>query len=267
MGNNKRIIKKEEYLVRLSQGIPIGDCWVDLGNGELAYALHEVVVTGVEYTKYKDKTFIEYDVCALISDNTRTNIKQSNVNVDEVNYAMNQQIEKNHIRIEDNQIVMDENEDNQVKSKEKVPSSEYTLRDNNINYKELLSEFLHGTGPERSLFLDGHPMVESLKTSWILTLARIRFLSTNSRSKYFDNVPFGLAGAAFSGTNMVGQFIGGARVTIVDLGRGVYYQVDDTKDRNSLYYHSTNVNPIRRKGEIILESTTYQRYIWIEKKY
>jgi hypothetical protein len=50
MKDGKRIIKKEEYFARLSQGVPIGNCWVDMGNGELAYALHEVVVTSPRLT-------------------------------------------------------------------------------------------------------------------------------------------------------------------------------------------------------------------------
>jgi hypothetical protein len=33
---------------------------VDMGNGQLAYALQEVVVTGVPFNKYGDKFFIPY---------------------------------------------------------------------------------------------------------------------------------------------------------------------------------------------------------------
>jgi hypothetical protein len=35
----EQVIPLAEYLARLEQGIFIGDCWVDMGKGEFAYAL------------------------------------------------------------------------------------------------------------------------------------------------------------------------------------------------------------------------------------
>jgi hypothetical protein len=89
MKEGKRIIKKEEYFARLGQGVPIGDCWVDMGNGELAYALREVVVTSVPINKYNDRTFIMYNVCACVmsADNTRVDT-QGDMKIEEVENAL-----------------------------------------------------------------------------------------------------------------------------------------------------------------------------------
>jgi hypothetical protein len=76
MNDKRRIIKKEEYFVRLEQGVPVGDCWVDMGNGELAYALQEVVVVGVPFNKYGDKFFEMRTVCICVADNTRIDTRQ-----------------------------------------------------------------------------------------------------------------------------------------------------------------------------------------------
>jgi hypothetical protein len=83
MKEGKRIIKKEEYFARLGQGVPIGDCWVDMGTGELAYALREVVVTSVPINKYNDRTFIMHNVCACVmsADNTRVDTRQRDARI------------------------------------------------------------------------------------------------------------------------------------------------------------------------------------------
>jgi hypothetical protein len=61
----EQVISQEEYFARLEQGVPVGDCRIDMGNGELAYALYEVVVVGVPFNKYADKFFemLEVNVC------------------------------------------------------------------------------------------------------------------------------------------------------------------------------------------------------------
>jgi hypothetical protein len=46
----ERVISEAEYLARLEQGVPVGDCWVDMGNGQFAYALQEVVVVARNLT-------------------------------------------------------------------------------------------------------------------------------------------------------------------------------------------------------------------------
>jgi hypothetical protein len=98
MGDGKRIIKKEEYFARLEQGVPVGNCWVDMGNGELAYALYEVVVTGVPISKYGDRTFLLYDVCAIaVADNTRVDTRQRDMKIREAENAMEMERNKKEL--------------------------------------------------------------------------------------------------------------------------------------------------------------------------
>jgi hypothetical protein len=65
----ERVISEAEYLARLEQGVPVGNCWVDMGNGQLAYALQEVVVVGVPFNKYGDKFFDIHTLYFCVTDN------------------------------------------------------------------------------------------------------------------------------------------------------------------------------------------------------
>jgi hypothetical protein len=267
MSDKRRIIKKEEYFIRLDQGIPVGDCWVDMGNGELAYALHEVAAIAVPYNKYNDREFVFKSISVCIADNTRVdNIQKKQFEKAIEQRYINQKIQSKP-SINDDIFNTTELEDEKINQQERAPSSEYSIRSDTVGYKDLLSEFMEGTGPERSLFLEGHHMVEILKTSWILTIARTKYILENKNKLDYFDVPFGVVGAAVStaNLNMVEQFIGGARVTIISFSTGVYYQVDDTKNKSSLYLHMDVPNPDRSDGYIIPQSTTYQRYIWFEK--
>ena len=76
MSEPRRVISKGEYDARINQGIPVGNCWVDMGNGERSYALHEVVVVGVSTNQYKDRTFMPVDFYVCLADNTRVNVKK-----------------------------------------------------------------------------------------------------------------------------------------------------------------------------------------------
>lgn len=69
-----RIIPKGEYFARIEQGIPIGECWVDMGNDVLAYAFHKTIMIDVTVGKYKDHSFELVDVCSLYCSN-QENIK------------------------------------------------------------------------------------------------------------------------------------------------------------------------------------------------
>lgn len=46
-----------------------------MGNGEFAYALHEVVVTSSPVNKYNDRTFLSQDYCVHVRDNTYVDTK------------------------------------------------------------------------------------------------------------------------------------------------------------------------------------------------
>ena len=149
---------------------------------------------------------------------------------------------------------------------ERAPTSEYTLRDDDVDWNTLWEEFKTGTGPERSLFRNDHPMVQDLKKSWIATLGMAKFLSQGGDIPliYWD-APFGAVGAGLS-LSMTEQFIGGARISIRPVGNGYYFQIDNTTDRHSLYLHFNVKNPVRVPGQTIPYGTTYQRYIWFQPK-
>jgi hypothetical protein len=72
----EQILSQDEYFARMEQGVPVGDCWVDMGNGQFAYALQEVVVTARQLNKYGDKVFMTRTVSVLaVADNTRVDTR------------------------------------------------------------------------------------------------------------------------------------------------------------------------------------------------
>jgi hypothetical protein len=58
-------------------------------------------------------------------------------------------------------------------------NSAYTKRGNTVDWQVLLGEFELGIGPERSLFTEGHPMVEDLKKSYVVAAAKVHFALGN----------------------------------------------------------------------------------------
>lgn len=81
---HERIISEDEYLARLEQGVPVGNCWVDMGNGQLAYALQEVVVVGVPFNKYGDKFFDVHAINVCVADNTRIDTQRRDAQISNV---------------------------------------------------------------------------------------------------------------------------------------------------------------------------------------
>jgi hypothetical protein len=61
----ERVIPQAEYCVRLEQRIPVGDCWVDMGNGVLAYAFQKMLTIDFIISRYGERSFALVDVCAL----------------------------------------------------------------------------------------------------------------------------------------------------------------------------------------------------------
>jgi hypothetical protein len=80
----ERVISEAEYLARLEQGVPVGNCWVDMGNGQLAYALQEVVAVGVPFNKYGDKFCNIYAVNFCVADNTRIDTQKRDTQISAV---------------------------------------------------------------------------------------------------------------------------------------------------------------------------------------
>jgi len=62
-----KIIEHGEYFARTGQSVKIGDCLVDLGNNEFAYAFHKEVVVEVPINEYNDHTFVQASICGCIA--------------------------------------------------------------------------------------------------------------------------------------------------------------------------------------------------------
>jgi hypothetical protein len=136
----------------------------------------------------------------------------------------------------------------------------FTLRSNDEGFGNLFFEFITGTGPEYSMFTDGHPMVNALKDSYIVSLANIKFVLGGYEPLIQYDVPFGIVGAGLSSSGTE-QFIGGARVSIVPTSAGILYIVDNTTGRYSFHGHSEPDIP-RNPNFMTPEGNIYQRFIW-----
>jgi hypothetical protein len=110
----ERIIPEAEYLARLEQGVPVGNCWVDMGNGQMAYALQEVVVVGVTFNKYGDKFYDAHTVNFCVADNTRMDTRQRDAQIHAFNSAMEMDRKKKALvtKVKD---IVNKYYDNQIK--------------------------------------------------------------------------------------------------------------------------------------------------------
>jgi RHS repeat-associated protein len=153
----------------------------------------------------------------------------------------------------------------QLPTGEKASTSRFTARGYEVSPSTLLMEFLTGTGPEYSLFEDGHPMVEELKNSFIVSEAMIKMLVSGEDNLIGYNAPFGLVNMGISYT-LTEQFIGGARVSIIPVQAGGYtiIVVDNTTGLYSGAYHQAqDIN--RVPGQTTPGGNIYQRFIWTIK--
>ena len=146
---------------------------------------------------------------------------------------------------------------------EQSPNSAYTIRGNDVGVGNLFFEYLTGTGPEYSMFTDGHPMVNALKDSYIVSLAKIKFTLGGSNPLIQWDAPFGLVGAGLS-NSLTEQFVGGARVSIIPTAAGMLFMVDNTTGRYSFHGHSQPDIP-RNPSMLTPEGNIYQRFIWLQK--
>jgi hypothetical protein len=146
---------------------------------------------------------------------------------------------------------------------EQSPNSAYTIRGNDVGVGNLFFEYLTGTGPEYSMFTDGHPMVNALKDSYIVSLAKIKFTLGGSNPLIQWDAPFGLVGAGLS-NSLTEQFVGGARVSIIPTAAGMLFMVDNTTGRYSFHGHSQSDIP-RNPSMLTPEGNIYQRFIWLQK--
>src|SRR5690606_35822952 len=64
---------------------------------------------------------------------------------------------------------------------ERADASMFTRRENDVGIATLVFEFFSGLGPEYSLFGPGHPLVEGLRRSYVVDLARAKFKLEGSK--------------------------------------------------------------------------------------
>ena len=147
---------------------------------------------------------------------------------------------------------------------EKSPNSAYTVRENTVGIADLFFEFITGTGPEYSMFTEGHPMVKQLKESYLVTLAKGKFVLEGSKPLRRWDAPFGVVDAAMSDNNLTAQFVGGARISIIPTAAGNLFIVDNTTGRYSFEAHLKPDVP-RDPNILTPEGNVYQRFIWLEK--
>jgi RHS repeat-associated protein len=146
---------------------------------------------------------------------------------------------------------------------ENALNSAFTVRSNDVGVGSLFFEYLTGTGPEYSMFKDGHPMVNALKDSHIVSLAKIKFVLGGSKPLIQWDAPFGIVGAGLSNA-LTEQFVGGARVSIIPTSMGNLFIVDNTTGRYSFHGHSQPDIP-RNSNMMTPEGNIYQRFIWLQK--
>jgi len=84
MSDPGRLYSKNECLTRLKQGISVGDCWVDMGNGEVAYFQKKVEALSIPINKYNDRFFEIMNVVSVCAaDKLRVeNIKHFDIKID-----------------------------------------------------------------------------------------------------------------------------------------------------------------------------------------
>jgi hypothetical protein len=166
MSKNKRIIKKEEYFTRLAQGVPVGDCWVDMGNGELAYALYEVVVISAPVSKYGDRTFLLHDICAIaVADNTRVDTRQRDIKIREAENAMEKERKKKEL-VGKVKSIVNKYYDNEIKQ---FPDQEALLVSGKLRFnREIITKdrFYHYDFPAKLMTgVDGETIKELITIS------------------------------------------------------------------------------------------------------
>ncbi|MES2628241.1 MAG: RHS repeat-associated core domain-containing protein [Bacteroidota bacterium] len=138
----------------------------------------------------------------------------------------------------------------------------YVERTKDVNFRTLFTEFKTGVGPEYSLFKDGHPMVNDLKKSWVVTVATMTYLLRGNRTLLDYDVPFGLLGLGMS-YSLTEQFIGGARVSIIPTFKGILFIVTNSTGIYSGTYHLSK-DKKRSLNKITPYGTTHQMFIWTE---
>ncbi len=151
----------------------------------------------------------------------------------------------------------------------------YTYRDSKIHGTQIASEFLDGTGPEKSL-ISGRDkqMNKDIMSSPIFKNAVSEFQKTDMTEKalYTGEGQFGGKGAIEAGMNETLQVLGKFSVSFYPVGDNVIVLVTDSKSSNSfnpleklgawLTGDSEFANIPRENGSITPKGNTYQTYLF-----
>lgn len=157
---------------------------------------------------------------------------------------------------------------------------DYSVRSNDVNFlysfggnnASIYNEFRRGTGPDNSVFLDDHPLTQSVK-EWddvdVLRMGayekfeRLKAQGKDIADNPYTNVKVGFN--PFTTTSLAGQFIGSASGDVFPSkdGKTLIFVISDAKGLRSLLYHATQDIP-RLEGAATPYGTTVQKYIWSE---
>lgn len=134
----------------------------------------------------------------------------------------------------------------------------------------LWDEFADGNGPQNSVFLSSHPVVEDLKSAMRDDVERLLFLLydkyhgyPNNGDEYVDmKLAFGPVQAVTALRNRNKTFVGSANMSGFVLGNRVVIVVADVKSAHSLAAHATHKVDHFRSSRLAMYGFTYQFYIW-----
>ncbi len=153
-----------------------------------------------------------------------------------------------------------------------------TKRGNDVDWKDIYSEWSNGTGPQRSVFEGSHSSIKDLQFFYKLGGAFSDFVASGeprARAE-IDFTPI-IDNVLASYNNMQLQMMGSFNASFYTLGDKVLNVVQDSKSRTSFYYHLPIINNYERGQKRIWnlkgyqtvddrESNTYQTYIFLRGK-
>ena len=140
----------------------------------------------------------------------------------------------------------------------------YTQRDNNTNWASLYAEFKTGTGPEKSLMYQNHPMNKELIQAPTFKTALSKY--TASGKDVFGVSPS--FNPITAGTNMTAQFTGKVNYSFYNVGDNlVIFGIDSksitSESFNPIIKNNESNNISRESGKTTPNSTTHQTYLMI----
>ena len=144
----------------------------------------------------------------------------------------------------------------------------------------IYSEFVHGTGPVNSVFIENPILTSQLANSAGISefrnfmyskfegdLSKMQdYATNNNRALVTDYAPYGSFRPSDETGNGVMQFIGSYSVDafLSYDNKTIIYVVTDSKSMYSLILHTTHLLDYERTKQGDAYSNTYQKYIWFE---